>query len=310
MTATYETVVEPTVQITFTEELEPEHHIAVERSIQGMAAHAAQQTDRVRAAEAEHAKLAAALNAPLARLVESDPASAEALQELRTRPLPLELDSVGVLHPEDTSAAAEEATLSVRNIQTHVWGPPYHFSWFWHRTNGSPPFNRVIDRPTGQVGLDGRSGSPGAIPGGASTFVEAHAGFGLLFHPPTNGVLVGDSLRRVHDSFGVAAYGIGSNATVEGGTECTILEDGQFRKGATHRLYRKRVSVNESDHAITPGFFTDSPMSVQWPVRAGHEYTFNVGVWVYCDHTAGVGRSAAQSLCQAIIPSMTTTVPL
>ncbi|MFE1989185.1 hypothetical protein [Streptomyces mirabilis] len=318
MATTYE-VTDPSVQIRYSAELEPEKHSVIERSVQAMAAHSTEETDRLRAVEAEPAKVAALLDGLTAEQIAADPVKARALEELLARPFPLDLDSASFLRPENPLSEVENASrLSVLADhfdlwpgQLGVWSPPYHFTWSWHRTDGSPPFNAGFDPPTGQVALDGRSGSPGAMPGGAGTLVEAHAGYGLFFRFPHDGVLIGVSREGVLFSYAVAAQGLGGgNATVEGGIECSILEDGQWRTGATHRFYRKRVSGNEADHDESPGFIDTSDPSIRWPVRAGHDYTFNVGVWVYCDHTAGVGRSAAQSLTQASIANMFTATPI
>jgi hypothetical protein len=306
MAATNETVNEPTVQLHFSEAVPPEQRIVVERSIQTMAARSAEERDRARAAEAEQAKLQAALDNPLKKLIEQDPAAAKQLQELLVYQQPL-VDIASLLR-EELPTEAEDATLVLRDVQTRVHGPPYHFDWTWHRTDGRPPREVTLKRPTGEVGLQARSGP---LVEGADKFVEAHAGFGLLFRPPVDGLLRGDSLRRMFWSYVVIAIGaVGCNATSEGGTECTILEDGQLRQRAVHRLWRKRVSNGEHDVADSQGLITDTPMPLQWPMRAGHEYTFNVGVWVYTDNTSGVGQSGAVSVIRGVVPGMTITAPV
>jgi hypothetical protein len=282
MTDTYETPGEPEVQIHFTKEPDPELQQAVNRSIRAMAVHSSQVTDQKRAEEFEKAELTSLADDALLRQIKADPAAASALAEILARPL----------GPE---------TLSLSEVTPKVVGalPPYDYSWSWHYANGAPPFQQVIEGPIGHAALLAKSGQ-----GGAGKFVNAHAGFGIAFRSGATRVMRADSQRRVTHGYVVGAKGFGSNATVEGGVECTFFEDGQFRKGDTRRIFRRRASVNET-FVVNPGtWVTDAPMPLEYPLVAGHGYNFNVGVWVYTDNTSGVGTSAAKSVCQALIQSM------
>ncbi|MFD5747018.1 hypothetical protein [Streptomyces sp. NPDC127033] len=291
------------VGVEFDAPLSHEQRIVVEHSVQAMAAHVAKERDEEQKAEAAGAALGATLERPLLKLIENDPSVAQELQGHLASMPPLEaVDLTGPL----TNAQVEDATLSVRAVETRVDRPPYDFSWSWHRQDGSPPFRQAINRPAGRVDVDARSGS--LMVGGAPKFVDAHAGFGLFFRPPANGVLVGDSLRRLAFGFVVAAYGIGSWAVSEGGTEHTILEDGQLKQFASHKLWRKRLSVNEFERFVSPTI-TDTPMPISFPVKAGHDYTFNVGFWVRTDNRSAIGRSCAQAIIAGLVPAMTTTIP-
>jgi len=72
------------------------------------------------------------------------------------------------------------------------------------------------------------------------------------------------------------------------------------RVGNSRLLLIKLVSFQGSRPVIT-----DTPMRIQFPMRAGREYTFNVGVWAFADNTSGVGTSATVSGITGVIPSMT-----
>ena len=289
------------VDVSFDEAVPPEQRGTVERSIRTMAEHSAAARDRTRAAEAKVAQLATAINAPLVKLIEQDSTAVREFKDLLAQHQGA-FDSAGMVDA-DTPTAIEEAMLALRDIRAAVHAPPYHFEWKWHRLDGSPPSISQTNRALGEARLEGRCGP--LLTGSGPKFVEAHAGFGLVFRPNRDGLLSGDSMRRIVWFFAVGAGGLGSNATSEGGTECTILENGQLKAHGVHRLWRKRVSVSEFDTGNSGGVITDSPLRIQFPMRAGREYTFNVGVWAYADNTSGIGTSATLSGITGIIPSMT-----
>ena len=166
----------PNVQITFRDDLtQPELRRTVERSVATLAARSAEAVAQVRAAEAERAKLVAALNAPFMKLIKEDPAANKALDDLRTRQL-IDLDSTNALRGERPHTETNDAvTVPLGEVRVLAARPPYDFSWSWFNPQGSPPFSQQLSNPSGHVGLDARSGA-----GGASGFVEAHAGFGVI----------------------------------------------------------------------------------------------------------------------------------
>lgn len=304
---TYQEEAEPTIEIDFSEDLTPEQRNVARRSVEAMAENSREERDQRRAVEAQQEQLAAAINAPLRKLVEEDPNAVKQFQEMAGQTV-VDLEEPLLLDIDHLPVATESATLDIRDLRaTQVFGPPYHFDWRWHHAGGSAPYTSATNRPLGQASLQGRCG-PFVI-GSGGKFVEAHAGFGLVFRPTVNGLLSGDSLRVLGFGWLVAAYGVGSNATCEGGTECTILEDGKLKAHQVHRLWRKRVSVDEYSTFTQTNPVTDTPMRTQFPIRAGHEYTFNVGFWVYTDNTAGVGTSGAISGLVGRVPTMAVTQP-
>ena len=184
--------------------------------------------------------------------------------------------------------------------------PPYDFSWAWHDTNGFAPHNLIVNRQTGGVGVDARSGQ---LPGGAAGFVNAHTGFGVFLHSNTTKTVFPHAvLNPGRLSFAARAIGIGSNATSEGGFELTVFEDGQFLTAAARKLWRSRVSGSfgdpdeSSSGSQGPQLFAGPEF--QFTIRAGHNYTFNAGIWAYSDRSTGVGAGAVQSIMEGIITRM------
>lgn len=139
-----------------------------ERSVAALVARAKEAAARDRAAEAGLAKLTGSLDAPFEKLIEQDPHAVEALEELRAYEL---------LRPDTTDALRQDrppTTYDVSPLEESGFVPPYDFDWSFHTDH--PPFGQSLDRSTGTIGLDTRSG---AIEGGASGRVMAQAGFGV-----------------------------------------------------------------------------------------------------------------------------------
>ncbi|MEH0586852.1 hypothetical protein QA942_23295 [Streptomyces sp. B21-106] len=177
--------------------------------------------------------------------------------------------------------------------------PPYDFSWSWHNAAGSPPSTLEIDRSAGWISLAAGSGSIEG--GGANTFIEAHAGFGLILEGcfDFHGFNLGQEGSRWFSSFEVSAS-IGGSATSRGGTEGTVLKDGQSYMGNARTLWDRRVSANpthpvDSASGDSGSFIPDEPMGFAWPSRTGHQYTFNVGVWVFTDTDPSLAGSAGSA---------------
>lgn len=298
MTTTYRPTSTAQMEVNFNEELTDRQREVAERSIRAMAEHSA---------EMRSPKRSTSEQALQAQGIRTD----AGVQEIERR----ELSEFCARHEPDRSAVGaigrlespvgqgdllpREATWVNQNHQ-----PPFHFDWKWHRIDGKAPEFSVTNRPQGRADVKGRS-----LPG--DPFVEAHAGFGVILRPDADGWLIGDAVRFAAWAYGVKCYpGVGSNATSEGGTEITLLEDGQYRLGQTSRMWRKRVTNDEEDVRQSNGFLADTaPLRLQFWARAHHEYTFNVGFWLYADHTSGAGSAGATSLLAGTVPSMHTVHP-
>jgi hypothetical protein len=301
----------PNPQITFADHVtDPEQRRTVERSVATLVARSAEAAAQARAAEAERAKLMAAFEAPYMKLIKEDPAAIKALDDLRTRQF-IDLDSTNVLRGEQPLTATNDViTIPLREARASLRFPPYDFSWSWFRNEGSPPFSQLLSNTNGHVGLDARSGS---LEGGASGFVEAHAGFGLVLSADHPVMVRGTSLRRMRYSFVVRAVGIGANATSEGGMELTALEDGSLLRIASDKMWRSRVSASffHPDEFASDGegpFAVFDPRELEFPMQQGRAYTFNVGIWVFSDSSTGVGAAAVQSFIEGDIHLMNPAI--
>jgi hypothetical protein len=284
------------VQLSFRDDVNDVDRENAERSVAALIARSAAIVAQNRATEAELAKLTGALNKPLENMIEGDHDAARARETLRARQL----------MNADTMDALGESPPQELSVRTLGFVPPYDFSWAWHDTNGHAPFSTRLDRPSGRVGVDARSGQ---VTGGASGFVNAHVGFGVFLRSDTTKkVFPHSGLDPGRWSFAARAIGVGSNAVAEGGFELTVFEDGQYLTGASRRLWRGRVSgtVFDPDESASgrqgPQFFAGPEL--EFTIRAGHGYTFNAGVWAFSDRSTGAGAAGVQSFIEATIKRM------
>lgn len=299
-------------QISFREDLpEPEREVA-ERSVATLIARAAEKSARAQSKAAEKARLRSALNAPLQRIVEQDPEALRAIDDLRNQVL-IQSDIITELDPEpepvpvmsghftmpfnpfNFPTTAEVAALRPRILDVRV--PPYDFTFSFF--SGNPPFQQVLNNATGQVGLQARSGS---VDGGASGFVRAHAGFGVVFTTDHASMARGRSFRRMRYTYAANAIGLGGNATSEGGMDFGAFEDGRLLDTVSSTLWHKRVSSSDDLEQEDVGpFAVSEPGELAFPVEPGHLYAFPVGIWVFSDREPGWGVAAAFSMLQGKI---------
>jgi hypothetical protein len=92
------------------------------------------------------------------------------------------------------------------------------------------------------------------------------------------------SLRRTSFWYNVGSYFAGGAATVERGTEMTVMENGTLIRFAEDKVFRKRVSGDEHVFVPADGFGTGNSIEVSWTMVAGSRYEFNVGAWVWCEN--------------------------
>ncbi|HMD79688.1 MAG TPA: hypothetical protein VKE92_00185 [Anaerolineales bacterium] len=300
----------PNFQISFREDLpEPEREVA-EHSVATLIARAEERFARFRYIAEEQTRLRSALNAPIQRLVEQDHEAHRALDELRNQDL-IHPDMITALGPEplpvmsghftmpfdpfNFPTTAEVAALRPRILDVRV--PPYDFTFSF--STGNPPFQQVLNNTTGQVGLQSRSGQ---VDGGASGFVRAHAGFGVVFTTDHASMARGHSFRRMRYTYAVNAIGLGGNATSEGGMDFGAFEDGRLLDTVSSTLWHKRVSSDDDLEQEDVGpFAVFEPDELAFPVEPGHLYAFPVGIWVFSDREPGWGVAAALSMLQGKI---------
>jgi hypothetical protein len=269
------------------QDLEARTRESVERSIATLVKRSVEAHARSQSVEAELTKLSDSINAPLLKLLESDPAAKEAVHVLQNQQLLAPAD-IHALHPESPFVGGGAMSAI----------PPFDFSWSWQ--GGAAPFNQQINPPAGYVGIDARSGS---VAGGASGVVNAHAGYGVILprvsevmHAQASGVLA--PLRFFYT---IRAVGIGSNATTEGGAEVTLLENGQLIASASSRVWRRRISANESGSDSQRFDRMDVPppnAPLRFTMVPGREYAFNIGFWAFTDRSPGFGAAGVQGLVE------------
>ena len=246
------------------------------------------------------AKLTDALDAPFVRLIEGDSGAVKALNDLRTRQF-VASDATEALRQDAPLAATDDTVTIARRGDVDAVverRPPYDFSWSWH--TGHAPFAQMLIPSPARVGLDARSG---ALAGGASGFVNAHAGYGVLLTTPQTVTATGWSVLEPGQwSYVMRSVGLGSNATSEGGVEVTALEDGRLVASAGYRLWRRRIGAGESASdrggPYVVGIPDETTKVLTFTMHPGREYTFNVGIWVFGDRSTGIGTAAVQSLFQ------------
>ena len=294
-------------QISFREDLpEPEREVAT-HSVATLVSRAEERFARFRSIAAEQSQLRSAINAPLQRIVEQDPEARrafdtlrhqdlihrEGMPELDPEPLPVMSGHFTMpFNPFNFPTTAEVAALRPRILDVRV--PPYDFEFSFF--SGNPAFQQLLSKETGHVGLQARSGS---IDGGASGFVRAHAGFGVVFTTAHASMARGRSFRRMRYTYAVNAIGIGGNATSEGGMDFGAFEDGRLLGTVSSTLWHRRVSSDDDleQEDVGPFAVTD-PDELAFPVEPGHLYAFPVGIWVFSDREPGWGVAAAFSMLQ------------
>ncbi|MET7620339.1 hypothetical protein [Streptomyces sp. NPDC005408] len=275
-----------------------------ELSVAALVARSVASVAQDRAEEADLAEMTDSVNGPFLKLIEEDPLAVKALDKLRTHEL-MRPDAMETLRrdalPNLTYDAMPPVPQRAANLRSLGFVPPYDFSWAWHDGNGNAPFSILIDRPSGNLGLDARSG---ALPGGASGFVNAHAGFGVFLRSDTPGQRFPHAvLNPGRWSNVLKTVGIGSNATSEGGFELTVFEDGRLLAAASRKLWRTRIGAGESASGGEGWHLITGP-ELEFTIQPGRGYTFNAGVWVFSDRSTGIGAAAVQSLLQGIVTRM------
>jgi len=299
----------PNVKITFRDDLDiesqPDVRRAVERSVATFAARMEEGVAYDRAAQAKRAKLEDALNAPLMKLIKEDPAASKTLEDLGSGQL-IDIDSTMELSAEQPHTATNDGgTGLLRGPSTLPFyplvnrTPPFDFTWTFF--NGDPLQRLVLNPISGVVQLDARSGS---LPSGASRFVEAYAGFGLVL-PRFNHFMraLGLGVRVMTFRYKAAALGLGVNATTEGGTHLAAFEDGRMLNIVKDpNLWRARVSgFSETAQGGDDLIPVSAPVGIDFPMFPGHNYFLTVGAQVFADHHSVGGQAGAYSFIEGSV---------
>ena len=243
-----------TLQINFSDEMTAEQQRAAKESVAALVARSSEARALQQAEQAYETELATAINKPLVKIIESDPAAAKALAADRERrqqkQVHLRKDTPPALpetRPQGFPASMADLLLA-RAGQS--FGAPFHFDWRWH--NGQPPHRSEAHRPSGHVFVE-------VSPNGEG-FVDAHAGFGVVLTTDRVKPVLARSQRSSSHNYVVNSGYLGGSATAEGGMEITVLEDGRFLTAAQDKRWRKRVSAGESDSGDSGGFVTGADL--------------------------------------------------
>jgi hypothetical protein len=269
----------------FSENLNAEQQAAAERSMDAHIAHFTEARTLRRAAQAAQAESAAAINAPLIKLIEADPVAAKALADAGDRRRQFlqifeEVEPPAI--PRTRDLRLDFNTVVNDGVADQIFPIPYHFDWRWHRGAAG---DSSADRTTGEVSV----GTTIEV----DEFSDVHAGVGVSLSTTDFRRVKARSLRSSWESYLVSAGGFGGDATAEGGMEMTILEDGQLLSSAQDKRFRRRLSNGESDQWDSGGFGTGDSIEVGCLMTPGRAYTLNVGAWVYCEQHDGFGLGGA-----------------
>lgn len=203
----------------------PEQRQSVELSIAALVRRSDEALAKRLAESARQRELTTALNAPMLELVRSDRVAAQALEKARY--LRTGLDSLDAVRRRDEQAAPQ------------VFVKPFHFNWWWHAEGGGAPQRRDIDHSGGRLLQEAGVNAPPHFHDLA--FINGHAGFGIVLTTDHDVQVFARSFRRVGYRYSVGAGFLG-DATVEGGEEFTVNEDGHQIASASVTVFRKRVS--------------------------------------------------------------------
>jgi hypothetical protein len=253
-----------------------------------------------RTEHAELDRLVDRVNAPLAKIVSADNDATTALQELKGRKI---IEPANLL----TGLRAPVRDHDFPGIFTIQ--PPYSpQGGFTGTSQGFHPPASILNRPVdGYVGIDARSGH---VDGGADGAVNAYSGFGMTFIPRASGSLVaGFQIDGAHYSYSVGAWGIGGNATAQGGLQIGILNVMPPPIPALPvvvtitQSWRKRVSANDTAHDIQNNQRLSASTN-SFNVVAGLIYVMTASLYCLTDRTPGAGVAAAQSLGEGFVSSL------
>jgi hypothetical protein len=286
------------VEIQFSDSLTEAQRELAEQSISAMVERGRTEAAAARARSAEEDKLRDAISAPLAKLVQADPAAVAALRKLSK----IQIESDDDLHMEGPVTAPRSGGLPGPSVfaTTESRLPPYDFAWRWHHGAGAPPFDQR-GGTEGSLGLIARSGS--WIASGADRFVSAHIGVGCIVRADRPVSVKLFAPRALRHSYIVGAHGISGSATSEGGLETTFMRGNEVLMGGTTKLWRRRAGANEESRDQT-GWTNDVyPNGMSRSIGPG-DYAYNVGIWAFADHSSGVGNAGAESLVQSNILEM------
>jgi hypothetical protein len=296
----------PEVHVDLDADIAADERERIEQSVAAMAGHSVELRERQREVDAHAGALDAAIMAPLTKLLEADSAARE---EISSAIAQVQRDAER-FQPERLAFPNVRGQdllfdLAAGGSGLQVFGTPFHFAWHWD--SGSPPAGLpLLDRPTGSIGVNRRTGTTG------NRQLSQHAGFGVSLSTDRARTVTARSSRRTSFWYNVGSTYPGGAATVEGGTEMTVIENGTLIRFKDDRVFRKRVSANEHAYVPADGFGTGNTIEMTWTMIPGSTYTFNVGAWVWCENqqpSLFADTSFATADVQAKVLALTLSEP-
>ncbi|UED76376.1 hypothetical protein [Brevibacillus sp. DP1.3A] len=218
------------------------------------------------------------------------------------------------VNAQDDRSSLQSIDLNIpdtAHIRTLAIVPPFDFTWSWFLPDGSPPTFQNLNNETGEVGLIARSGAVSGVGGmGAPGFIAAHAGFGIMLSTDREVTATGYAARRFVPKWHLSSIESTDSVMVEAGTELTVLKDGQLVNSASGKLFSESVHGNGGGRYESSGYVdVTNPPSISFAMSPGHQYTFNVGIWVV-SNKSGSQHAFAESWLSGAVLSMSVVRPL
>jgi hypothetical protein len=270
----------PEVILQISDDVPPEHRDAIQASVATLARRSAEASRRALERLKARNQLRTAMAGPLRKLIEEDANASEALAAVSRQREQDRLDQPPQEPMRPTVKVVERLSReeAAAGFADQVFGPPFHFQWAWH--NGGPPARSFADRVSGRIELD-------TFADDNRGWSDVHAGFGVALSTDRVKSVIGRSGRNSNYRYVVDSDWPSGVALAEGGIEMTALENGILVSSASDKRFRGRVSVGDDARDEWPGWTLGESINVDFVMRPGRGYTFNVGAWVVCQADGG-----------------------
>ncbi|WP_227984826.1 hypothetical protein [Nocardia spumae] len=275
------------VDVNYSDDLSDDMRREIDKSIAALIDRSNRAAERRRAVQQERVLLREAKKDSFRKLFGSDGQAAytshTTAKEQSAKSESLELPIPPAIDSDELSKAA-----ALRfGLVTKLFQPPFYFDWKWDNSHGTYGLSYTSDK-SGVAAINAEVKEDGA-------FINAHAGVGVALTTETLGssndvYVLGRALTWTNRSWFCLAGLQGGDATTEGGTELTVLSDGELITSKPETIWRSRLSDGEYDQFYDPEgpFEVGNPYEVLWTMHPGKVYTFNLGAWVYVECNEGI----------------------
>jgi hypothetical protein len=233
----------------------------------------------------------AAVLKPVADLVNADPEAVKAIARLRSE---IGKGRLTVSETGRPSRATPVAISFILGEQFSLRVPPYDFEFNWGNDR-----QHSANKAAGYAGVIGDSGSVG---GGESGDVATGCGVGVAFQADAGGQAVVRTQVQYTWEYLLDAFGIGSSAHGQGGIDISAWQGTTLVAGARRvQGFSDAVTTGGERKNSGTGSVALPDLEIRIPVAASTWYVVNVGVWVECSHSTGLGASRAQGKVEATV---------